>query len=199
MEIVSKSKIPPQQIRRFTFSLDVSCMKQSTALTNLFFPSLFILFLTSPSIDCQTHPGEFHSMTLAAMQFKAQALSRRSSDIRRDTEETLQRFPHHSPKFQKWKFQRGSYCLRHSSKGWLLDCSILNEDFFSSGDRRSLPGARRCRLLLCGSLQGAGDEEKMKNDTVGKLSTLVVKKSTCSLQSIAYLDLLPSREGPARI
>lgn len=82
------------------------------------------------------------------------------------------------PKTHNWKFQREGNGLRHSSKTWLLDCSILNEEFFS-GDHWSLPGEQRYRLLLCGSLQGAEDKKNEKWHC-GEA------EQTCFSQSIVY-------------
>lgn len=97
----------------------------------------------------------FNFMTFVGKPFKAQTASGRKVLI---STEILGTFPH---KTHNWKFQRAGNGLRHSSKTWLLDCSILNEDFFS-GDQWSLPGALLCRLLLCGSLQGAKDKKNEK-------------------------------------
>lgn len=97
----------------------------------------------------------FNFMTFVGKPFKVQTASGRKVLI---STEILGTFPH---KTHNWKFQRAGNGLRHSSKTWLLDCSILNEDFFS-GDQWSLPGALLCRLLLCGSLQGAEDKKNEK-------------------------------------
>lgn len=171
MEIVRKSKNPsPQHKKGVSHFPSVSHIK-TVKRPDESFSSLFF----SVSWNwLSTHPQEFQFHDICG-QGKALISA-----------EILRKCYHISPqqKTCNWKFERGGNGLRHSSKTWLLDCSILNEDFFS-WDHWSLPGAQRCRLLLCGSLQGAEDK---KNE---KWHCREAERSCC-LQSIVYLDFLSS-------
>lgn len=149
-KLSGKAKIPPHNIKK-------NCVSHFPSVSHIktvkrpdeSFSSPF--FFSIPRNRLSTHPQEFQFHDICG---QGKALI--SAEIPRECY-------HISPqqKTCNWKFERGGNGLRHSSKTWLLDCSILNEDFFS-WDHWSLPGAQRCRLLLCGSLQGAEDKKNEK-------------------------------------
>lgn len=170
----------PQQIRRFPFLHCQLHKKQWAALMNLPLLHCFLFF----QIACQQIHENLNFMTFAEERFKAQMLSRKGTDIHRDPEDMLLLFPH-NPKHTIESFREKGDGVRHSSETWLLDCSILNEEFFS-GDHWSLPGEQCSRLLLCGSLQGAEDKKNEKWHW-GSWDMLF-------FQSIVYLDFLSSSE-----
>ncbi len=149
-----KQNPTPQQIRRFPFP-QCQSHKNSEQPWRIFLLFIFFYFLKSTVNRSSRISILWHLRASNSKSRHCWEKALISAEIQRKCYISPQQ------KTCNWKFQWGSNGLRHSSKTWLLDCSILNEDFFS-GDHWSLPGAQRCRLLLCGSLQGAEDKKNEK-------------------------------------
>lgn len=116
VKIVSKRKSHPTANKAFPIP-PVSVTKKVKGQQKL--TSFFFFF---PWINCQHMLRNFSLLT-------SMTLWRNGIGFCRDFEKMISCFLHNR-KSCNWELQRGGNSLRHSSKTWLLDCSILNEDFF---------------------------------------------------------------------
>lgn len=180
-----KQNPTPQQISPFP-----QCQSHKTV--NSPDESLSYSFFLFSQINCQQILMNFNSVTFVGEPFKAQT-TWRNIDIRRDSRKCYNIFP--QQRTCSWKFQRAANGLRHSSKTCLLDCSILNEDFFIPLETTEAFLERSAADFSSVAAFKVHKIRKMKNDTVGKPSSLLLRKiDTLSLQPCFFFQTFCPQE-----